>query len=220
MVYKIGLVEDAKAEASEIMLSLLENAPTELDEDSFLLYDLKQEAGFKEHLFEEIKKDISENNIQCLIVDYKLDTLYEIVEGIEIVNYFHSIVPEFPIIILTNVPDKGKENDYADPDKVYSKKEFLNPDSDATKSMVYNIIRNIKRYEKTRASLELERDDALSSIIQNESFSDDEYEKLIVAERQLAKYSPIELSAVDEAFNVADMNKAIEALKEFKQLLE
>ena len=220
MAYNIGLVEDDKTDASEIMLSLLDNAREDLDESSFFLYDLKQEAGFKEELLNIIRDDILHDRIQCLIVDYKLDTMYEIVEGIEIVDYFHALLPEFPVVILTNVPHQGKENDLADPDKVYPKKVFLNPDSDDTKTMVYNIIRNIKRYSKTRASLELDRDTALEAILQNRQYSDAEYDKLITSERKLAKYSPIEVNAVDEAYSSEDMKEAIKDLKEIKNLLE
>ena len=220
MAYKIGLVEDDCTEASEIMLSLIENSQGELDKDSIKLYELKRDSGFKEQLLNTIKNDIVNNHIQCLIVDYKLDALYEILEGIDIVKHFHSVVPEFPVVILTNVPDKGKENDWADPDKVYSKKDFLNPDSEATKSMAYNIVRNIKRYSKKRAALENDRVTALSEISKTGYYSESTYEELINAEKELAKYSPIELNAVDEEYNAADMNEAIKELKEIKELLK
>lgn len=47
---------------------------------------------------------------------------------------------------MTNVPDESKESPHTDADKVYAKKVFLNPQSDATKEMVRNIRLNIQRY--------------------------------------------------------------------------
>lgn len=220
MNYIIGLIEDDAVEASEIMLTLIENSNGDLDGSSFKQYELKRESDFKEKLLDTIENDILNNQIQCLLVDYKLDFLHEIVEGIEIVKHFHAIVPEFPVVILTNVPETGKENDQADPDKVYAKKDFLNPDSIATKAMVYNIIRNIKRYSNTRAALEIDRETALGSIITNGHYSEQMYDKLITTERELAKYSPIVLNALDEEYKSTDMEKAIKELKEIKELIQ
>ena len=107
MIFSIGMIEDDKAEASAIMLSLNENSD-KLNENSFKLYELKPNSNLREQLFQEIKQDIIENKVQCIMIDYKLDTLKEVLTGIEIVEYLHEEVPEFPVIILTNVPDKGK----------------------------------------------------------------------------------------------------------------
>ena len=111
-MYYIGMIEDDEAEASSVMASLVINTK-QLCEESFKLYDLVKKASFREELFEQILNDIKENNIQGLIVDYKLDTLDEVMEGIEVVKFMHEEVPEFPVIILTDVPEKSKENDKA-----------------------------------------------------------------------------------------------------------
>ena len=144
MIFSIGMIEDDKAEASAIMLSLNENSD-KLNENSFKLYELKPNSNLREQLFQEIKQDIIENKVQCIMIDYKLDTLKEVLTGIEIVEYLHEEVPEFPVIILTNVPDKGKENDLADPDKVYTKQIFMQPNNPKTCEMVYHIERNMER---------------------------------------------------------------------------
>ena len=134
-MYYIGMIEDDEAEASSVMASLVINTK-QLCEESFKLYDLVKKASFREELFEQILNDIKENNIQGLIVDYKLDTLDEVMEGIEVVKFMHEEVPEFPVIILTDVPEKSKENDKADPDKVYAKEIFMKPGELETQEMV------------------------------------------------------------------------------------
>ena len=219
MIFSIGMIEDDKAEASAIMLSLNENSD-KLNENSFKLYELKPNSNLREQLFQEIKQDIIENKVQCIMIDYKLDTLKEVLTGIEIVEYLHEEVPEFPVIILTNVPDKGKEHDLADPDKVYTKQIFMQPNNPKTCEMVYHIERNMERYAKRRAELELEQERLLTQITGEEDSEDDIYGKLVDTERELSRYAPIEMNVVDETYNMEEMDKAIVALQEYKKLLD
>lgn len=219
MTFSIGMVEDDKAEASAIMLSLNENSE-QLNENSFKLYELEKSLNLREQLFQEIRQDIIENKVQCVMIDYKLDTLKEVLTGIEVVKYLHEEVPEFPVIILTNVPDKGKENDSADPDKVYPKQTFMRPDDPKTHEMVYHIERNMERYAKRRAELELKQEQLLAKAAGNEDAEDEVYGDLLDTERELSKYVPIEMNAVDEIYDMEEMDKALAALQEYKKLLD
>lgn len=219
MIFSIGMVEDDRAEASAIMLSLNENSE-QLNENSFKLYKLEKSPNLREQLFQEIRQDIIENKVQCVMIDYKLDTLKEVLTGIEVVKYLHEEVPEFPVIILTNVPDKGKENDSADPDKVYPKQIFMRPDDPKTGEMVYHIERNMERYAKRRAELELKQERLLAQTAGNEDAEDEVYGQLLDAERELSKYAPIEMNALDETYDMEEMDKALAALQEYKKLLD
>ena len=219
LIFSIGMVEDNDVEASAIMLSLNENSE-QLNENSFKLYELEKSPNLREQLFQEIKQDIIENKVQCVMIDYKLDTLKEVLTGIEVVKYLHEEVPEFPVIILTNVPDKGKRNDGADPDKVYPKKIFMRPDDPKTHEMVYHIERNMERYAKRRAELELKQEQLLAKAAGNEDAEDAIYGELLDVERELSKHVPIEMNAVDEMYNIEEMDKALVALQEYKKLLD
>lgn len=218
-MFYIGMIEDDQAEASAVMLSLSVNAK-QLSEDSFKLYDLEKKENFREELFEKLLKDVQENKIQCLIVDYKLDTMDEVLEGIEVVNFMHESVPEFPVIILTDVPERSKKNDNADPDKVYAKEIFMKPDADETKEMVYHIIRNLERYTKKRSELEIKRKQRLDKLVDEPRYDDELYGELLDIECELSKYVPIEMTGIDEAYNMTNMEDALKALKEYKSLLE
>ena len=219
MIFGIGMVEDDKAEASAIMLSLNVNSD-QLNEESFKLYGLQKTAELRDQLFQEIRQDIVDNKVQCILVDYKLDTLKEVLEGIEIVEYLHEEVPEFPVVILTNVPDRGKENDGADPDKVYPKQTFMIPDNQNTKDMVYHIVRNMERYSKRRSELELRQRQLLDQVAEDADVEDEVYGELLDVERELSKYVPMEMNVLDETYDVEDMNKALAALREYRELLE
>ena len=218
-MFYIGMIEDDLAEASSVMMSLDINAE-QLNEDSFKLYELEKKDDFQDELLNQILKDIQDNRIQGLIVDYKLDTLDEVLEGIEVVKFLHERVPEFPVIILTDVPETSKRNDKADPDKVYAKEIFMQPDNTDTKEMVYHIVRNLERYTKRRAELELKREQTLNRIVKEMKYEDDTYSQLLETERELSKYVPIGMTAIDEAYNMQSMDEALMALKEYKNLLE
>lgn len=218
-MYCIGMIEDDAAEASSVMLSLVHNAE-QLDEESFKLYELEKKENFREKLFGQLVKDVQENKVQCLIIDYKLDTLDEVLEGIEVVNYMHMVVPEFPVIILTDVPERSKENDKADPDKVYAKEIFMKPDDMGTKEMVYHIMRNIERYTKKRAELEIRRNQILDKVVEDPEYGDETYGELLEIEQELNKYVPIEMTGIDLAYDMKSMRKGLEMLREYKSLLE
>lgn len=218
-MYYIGMIEDDMAEASSVMASLDINAE-QLYEDSFKLYDLIKKESFREELFEQILDDIKKNNIQGLIVDYKLDTLDEVMEGIEVVKFMHETVPEFPVIILTDVPEKSKENDKADPDKVYAKEIFMKPSELKTKEMVYHIVRNLERYTKRRSELEIKREQLLDKLVDSSKHEDEIYGQLLETERELSKYVPLEMTAVDREYDIESMEEILEVLKEYKSLLE
>lgn len=218
-MYYIGMIEDDEAEASSVMASLVINTK-QLCEESFKLYDLVKKASFREELFEQILNDIKENNIQGLIVDYKLDTLDEVMEGIEVVKFMHEEVPEFPVIILTDVPEKSKENDKADPDKVYAKEIFMKPSELETQEMVYHIVRNLERYAKRRSELEIKREMLLEDVVNTSKYDDETYGKLLETERELSKYVPIEMTAIDKEYDIESMEAVMETLKECKSLLE
>ena len=219
MIFSIGMVEDDKAEASAIMLSLNENSGR-LNENSFKLYELEKSSNLRKKLFQEIRQDIIGNKVQCVMIDYKLDTLKEVLTGIEVVEYLHEEVPEFPVIILTNVPDRGKKNDSADPDKVYPKQTFMRPNDPKTREMVYHIERNMERYAKKRAELELKQEQLLAKAAGNDDAEDEVYGELLDVERELSKYVPIEMNTVDEIYDMKEMNKALAALLEYKKLLD
>ena len=218
-MYYIGMIEDDEAEASSVMASLVINTK-QLCEESFKLYDLVKKASFREELFEQILNDIKENNIQGLIVDYKLDTLDEVREGTEVVKFMHEEVPEFPVIILTDVPEKSKENDKADPDKVYAKEIFMKPGELETQEMVYHIVRNLERYAKRRSELEIKREMLLEDVVNTSKYDDETYGKLLETERELSKYVPIEMTAIDKEYDIESMEAVMETLKECKSLLE
>ena len=77
-MYRIGIIDDVKSERDDIQVSILDNvnAGTEVE---FKEYELEHKT--KDDLFNEIRKDVSDEEIHALIVDFRLDTTEDIIKG-------------------------------------------------------------------------------------------------------------------------------------------
>lgn len=77
---RIGLIDDNDYEIDDIQTAIFTawNQASEITEDvEFKRYRLEASSGFKEKLEAELLRDIDTQEIQSLIVDYKLDSLME-----------------------------------------------------------------------------------------------------------------------------------------------
>lgn len=213
-MYRIGIIDDAESERDDIQVSVLDNANgIELE---FKEYEL--EARARKEILDEIRKDIEEENIHALIVDFKLDTTADVIEGWEIIEFMHDETPEFPVVIMTNAPDESKESQYTDADKVYAKKVFLRPELEETSVLVNNIILNMKKYISHRKELETKLSVELKKLDENGE-DVDALGEIVRIEKELSKYKQIYQTTVDTALNMSDLKEAFGELKKYKKLL-
>ena len=96
----------------------------------------------------------------------------------------------------------------------------MKPDAVGTKEMVYCIVRNLTRYTKRRAELEIKREQILNNVVEAKEYDNESYGQLLEIERELSRFVPIEMTAIDAAYNMKNMEEALEALKAYKSLLE
>lgn len=214
-MYQIGIIDDIKSERDDIQVSILENTGPEM-EISFKEYEL--EARTKEEILKEIRKDIEKADIQALIVDYKLDTTKDIIEGWEIIDFMHEETPEFPVVIMTNDPEGSKESLYTDADKVYAKKVFLIPSKAETKEMVNNICLNMQKYTERRRQMEEELSLELQKLEKNGE-DEDALMKIIKIETELSKYKQIYQTKLDAMLDMNELKDAFEQLRQYEKLL-
>lgn len=213
-MFTIGIIDDVPSERDDIQVSVRDNFPdpSNIDFKEYLI-----EGRSKEELLDEIRNDIIENTISLLIVDFRLDTTEKIIDGWEILDFMHAETPEFPVIVLTNVPDESKTSDSTDPDKVYAKKTFLVPDSLETKEQVRNMQLHMKKYMSHRQKLEARLAVALKKY-QNDTDADNAIGELVAIENELSKYKQIYQSAIDKEVDVSNLEKAFEILKKLKAM--
>ena len=214
-MYQIGIIDDVAGQRADIQVAVLDNI-TEGTPVAFKEYELKSRS--KEDLFKEIQEDISADRIHALIVDFRLDTTKDVIKGWEIIEFMHEEIPEFPVVILTNVPDEGLESPHTDADKVYAKKEFLKVDSPECAVMVGKILLNMKKYVSRRANLEAELTANLMRLEQNGSDMD-AMEKVMEIENDLGRYKAIYQTVVDKSMDMDDLKEAFEQLKKYEDLL-
>lgn len=214
-MYRIGIIDDVKSERDDIQVSILDNVSRET-EVTFKEYKLEHKS--KEALLSEIREDVSEEEIQALIVDFRLDTTEDIIKGWEIIEFTHAEFPEFPVVIMTNAPDESKESNHTDADKVYAKKIFLNPQSDETKELVKNIILNINRYDKNRKELEAQLAIELKKF-ESDGENIEVLEKIINIEKELTKYKQMYQTTIDTELEMDDLKEAFTLLDKYENML-
>ena len=212
--YRIGIIDDVKSERDDIQVSVLDNAGWD-SQIQFKEYEL--EARAREDILDEIRKDIEEDHIQALIVDYKLDTTKDVIKGWEIIEFMHEETPEFPVIIMTNAPDESKESQHTDADKVYAKKVFLRPELDATKELVHNIMLNMQKYITRRRKLEEKLRAGLKRLDQNGA-DEEALEIVIQVENELSRYKQMYQTTVDTVWNMGEIKDALKELKKYGSL--
>lgn len=214
-MYRIGIIDDAKSERDDIQVSVLDNVGWNAEVE-FKEYEL--EGRTREEIVGEIRQDVEEGMIHALIVDFKLDTTADVIEGWEIIEFMHEETPEFPVVIMTNAPDESKKSQYTDADKVYVKKVFLKPDLDITKELVNNIMLNMEKYTSRRKELEERLEICLKRLDQNGA-SQEALEEIITVENELSRYKQIYQTTVDTALDMSDLKEAFEELDKYEKLL-
>lgn len=214
-MYRIGIIDDVKSERDDIQVSILDNVNvgTKIE---FKEYALEHKTKYS--LFNEIREDVSNEVIQALIVDFRLDTTEDVIKGWEIIEFTHNEFPEFPVVIMTNAPDESKESNHTDADKVYAKKVFLNPQSVETKELVKNILLNINRYNKKRKELESQLSVELQKL-ENNGENVEILENIINIEKELTKYKQIYQTTIDTELEMDDLKEAFALLDKYQNML-
>lgn len=215
LMYRIGIIDDVKSERDDIQVSILDNAGLDF-EIEFKEYELDLRA--KEDILREIRNDIEKAEIQALIVDFKLDTAKEVIEGWEIIDFMHEETPEFPVVILTNAPEESKESKYTDADKVYAKKVFLIPSAPETKEMVKNICLNMLKYTSRRGELENNLSVELKKL-DKDGENEDALMNIIKIETELSKYKQIYQTKLDAMLDMSELKDAFEQLRQYEKML-
>lgn len=214
-MYRIGIIDDVQSERADIQVSLLDNVENPSD-FTFKEYDIEKKS--KGDLFKEIRKDIIEDQLSGLIVDFKLDTTADVITGAEIVSFMHEETPEFPVVIMTNVPEPSKESDATDADKVYAKKVFMNPERVETKEMVHNILLNMRKYVQNRRNLEGRLEAEIAKL---ESNGEDEtvIAEIMRIENELSHYKQIYQTSYAQPSGIAELKEAADLLEKIKSFV-
>ncbi len=138
---------------------------------------------------EDVYNWIIDNNIECLLVDYKLSDLYQFT-GAELVNYINSKVPDLPCIVLTSYKEDAEDEKLVIEPLIFEKsimyKEKGSPEIERFINKVTHAIevfRNRMKVNEEEYKLLFERKKELNS---------SEYERLQELFKLLKSYKIIE----------------------------
>lgn len=220
MEFIIGIIDEEQKQLRDIRRTVKINMPSDEQEPKFHEYELSGNADtLPLEVSQRVVADILKGSIDGLIIDYKIMIKTASVEGTDIYKIIHDHAPEFPIVILTDWPNECYKKDFIDADKVYEKCKFFKVDEDYSKSKVFNLFQNMKRYKNVRNGLELEHM-TLQSRLEQEGSAADLIDELVKTETKLSDYKPLELTQFEKAYDPIKIKETIELLKEVDSLLE
>ena len=221
MRFTVGLIDEEDKDLRAIRMTIKENTPSGKEEPDFISYDLSGSSEtIQENLSAQVISDIVNEAICGLIVDYKiLLPSTALIEGSEIFDFIHKHVPEFPVVILTNLPEACFEKDFIDADKVYEKTYFFRLEEDYSKQKTFSLFRNMKRYVDARNGLELKHS-ALLNEIRKTGLNADLIGSLMQTETALSNYKPLETTQIERAYDPSKIEEVIRLLREADSLLE
>lgn len=218
--YYIGIIDEDQDEVLDIKRTILINKPEAISEDliQFIDYPLPSNvATLSKELADVVIKDITHGRIHILIVDYRIIVESTCIEGTEIFRRVSTMVPKFPTIILTNVPDDCYKS-FVDADKVYAKRTFFKIEESYSKEKTLNIFRNIENYKKQCASLTATLTEQLLKL-KNQGYSPEVYQQIITLEKTLNDYLPQDQTTVEKDMNMSELRDAVDLLQEANRLL-
>lgn len=218
--YYIGIIDEDQDEILDIKRTILINKPETIAEDliQFVDYPLPGIAAtLSKEMSDAVIKDIITGTIHILIVDYRIIVESTCIEGTEIFQRISSLVPKFPTIILTNVPEDCYKP-FVDADKVYAKRSFFKIEESYSREKTLNIFRNIENYRQQRASLTATLTEQLLKL-ETQGYSPDVYQHIISLEKTLGDYLPQEQTTVERDMDLSELRDAVDLLKEAQRIL-
>jgi len=219
--YKIGIVDEDPCDMDFIERTVLENKPENVNEEQIDFWRCPFPSE-SENVYDSIVKliieKITKEEIQALIVDYKIIISAKSLEGALIFKRLVEIVPKFPLVMLSNVPNECYEKEFIDADKVYSKKEFFKLEEDYSIEKVRNIFRNIDKYDSQRSKLSTQLAAQLNRLESNE-YSPEILQSVIETEKLLDDFVPQQETTVEKTLKVADLKNVVELLEEANKLI-
>ncbi|MCI8521493.1 MAG: hypothetical protein HFE50_08375 [Clostridia bacterium] len=220
--YAIGIIDEDDADIQYIERTILINKPENIKDSQveFATYYLKEcKEDFCSKIVLDAIEDIINEKIQLLIIDYKIMVNSDKLEGTEIFKKITEMVPKFPVVILSNLPQSCYEKEFVDADKVYSKKEFFKIDKEYSKQKTFNLFKNMDNYISQRAKISVQLSEQLEKL-KGDDYSEVNLKELMKTEDMLDKFYPQQKSTAERLLDISDLRDAVNSLEKANKLLE
>ncbi len=134
---------------------------------------------------------ILNNQIKCMLIDYKLNRVYDF-NGTDLVTFINSEIPDLPCIILTNYCDEGIAENLVTKN-IFIERELFSKDlnSQEFRDLVFQFKQATEVFEN-RISRHLSEYENLKQKKDNKLISHDEEERFINLYRILKAYGEVD----------------------------
>ncbi len=219
--YKIGLIDEDSSDLDFIKRTILVNKPKSITEEQIVFWEAPlptNSCDSLEAIINDLVKAITDEEIQILIVDYKIVVSTKTFEGTDIFKALSERLSKFPLIMLSNLSEDCYSKEFVDADKVYSKREFFKIESDYSKEKVANIFRNMDKYSYQRAKLTTQLAEQLGNL-EADGYSSDSLRAIVEIEKALGDFTPQDQNTVEKALDMEELKEAVDILKHAQGLI-
>ena len=220
-IYRIGIVDEDDNDIDYIKRTIIINKPKNITEEQIDFWKAPlptDSCDSLDSIIKDLARAITDEEIQTLIVDYKIVVRTKIFEGTEIFQELSQKLPKFPMIMLSNLSEDCYSKEYVDADKVYSKREFFKIESDYSKEKVANIFRNMDKYTNIRAKLTTKLAEQLSQL-ETSGYSADSLRTIVETEKALDGFTLQNQNTVEKALNLDELREAVNIIKKAQDLI-
>ena len=216
-MYIVGLLDDEKGQLATIRRTIKYNAPRNVQFD-FINYDIpaSKENAISE-ISEQVIRDICDEKITALIIDYKIMVEALKVQGTDILQRVNDVVPKCPVIILTERVDESISSSNVDADKVYKKADFFKIEEEYSKEKVAHIFDSMQKYVRQRDELTVALNDLKGKLSKGDRSV---IEAVLKIEARLDAFVPIEQTQMDRIYDTQRLQKVVDLINEANKLME
>lgn len=216
-MYIIGLIDDEDTQLATMRRTIKVNAPHSEKYD-FKSYSLSKKSGtLVEEVFQSVMQDIVNEKIACLIIDYKIMVKTVKIKGTDIFKKIKDVVPQFPVIILTEVVKESMEPYFIDADKVYRKFDFFKLKEEYSKDKVKNIFDSMHKYTAQKDALKVRLLVGRKELIRNSGA--DQIRELLKVEKEISEFLPIGQTQIDKVFNQESIKRIVAHIEKANEML-
>ncbi|MED1722056.1 response regulator [Mesorhizobium sp. M00.F.Ca.ET.186.01.1.1] len=217
-ILKIGIVDDDSSKVTQIMSRLMQGiegaSPEKREKYSHYKFDTV-EIELKEDLNEMIR-DVMENKLDCLLVDYKLSS-YQNVDytGIELAKALERELYDFPVFVLTSYDDDLFSNEIYNAYQVFDFARYLNEEQERVE-LHFKMIEQILKTQKQKENWERE----LRSLLPLAGTSEEIDSRILDLDSKLEKSIDGSHALPDKIKKDLSSNKLSELLDKIDEILK
>lgn len=215
-MFLIGLIDDEDSEIKKIRRTIKINAPSNVEFD-FKSYNIPTIGADAVNIISnEIIKDIEDQSVMSLIIDYKIMVKTLKVQGTDILKKINDFVPKFPVIILTERVEDSIKPEFVDADKVYKKRDFFKLEEEYSKEKVTHIFDSMKKYVNQKDQLIVNLEQMKEKLLSGDrSVIGD----VLNIEVELDKFIPVEETQLDRVYNPDKMRSIVDLIEKADELI-